>query len=223
MKKDVHEEESFIFAIYNKRHNVNEVLLAVPLIFAIFFLMIGVPIIMVLCELLLVWIPVLIFGPILGVTAFYFIRKKIIMNGFVKIRDISDKVDLISVQSDEFESSASGKVFMFGYSEHMEVILYNWFLSLNVIGDGKLRMYKVFYDNCAATYLSVREDELNIPEAFREEYEKETGICLLLSDMENGKVVNVKLYGRLISSGVARSGVAHFGVAPSGAARSGRG
>ena len=216
MKKDVRERESFIFAIYNKRHDVNEILLAVPLIFVIFFLMIGVPIIMVLCELPLVWLPVLIFGPILCVTAFYFIRKKIIMNGFVKIRDISDRVELISVQSDEFENSASGKVFMFGYSEYMEVVLYNWFLSLNVIGNGKLRIYKVFYDNCASTYLAVREDELNIPEASREEYEKETRMCLLLSDMENGKVVNVKLYARLISSKVARSGVARSGVDPSG-------
>lgn len=56
MKKDVREEESFIFAIYIKRHNVNEVLLAVPLIFVIFFLMIGIPIIMVLCELPIVWL-----------------------------------------------------------------------------------------------------------------------------------------------------------------------
>lgn len=189
MKKDVRREESFIFAIYNKRHNVNEILLILPFILALAFAIIGAPIIVGLCDISWSWLPLLMFGPLICVIVFYGIRKKMIMNDFIKVNDVSDKVEIAEIQSGAFEDAAEGKVFMFGYSEYMKTVLYNWFDSLNVIGDGKLKMYKVFYDNNAPVYLAVCEAELNIPEESRSEYEKETRNCLLLSDMMNGKVV----------------------------------
>lgn len=201
MKKDTRREESFIFAIYNMRHNVNEILLILPFVPVLLFSIIGAPIITVLCDISLLWLPLLIVGPIFCVLCFYFLRKKLIMNHFVKIRDISDRVELSVVSASDFEAEVSGKVFMFAYSEYMEVVLYNWLLSLNVIGEGKLKLYKVLYEKNALVYLAVCEDELNIPEQSGENYAKETASCLLLSDMLRGKAVNTRLSARLSQNG----------------------
>lgn len=197
MKRDVRREESFIFAIYNIRNNTNEILLILPFILVLAFVLVGVPVIMVLCELSLILLPVLILGPVLCVSIFYIVRKKIIMSNFVRIRDVSDRIDLTEVCSDTFETAVDGRVFMFGYSEYMQTVLYNWLLSLNVTGDKKLKMYKVFYDNRALVYLAIAEAELNIPEQCRAEYERETRNCLQLSDMMRGKAVDVKVCSRL--------------------------
>lgn len=50
MKKNVRREESFIFAIYNNRHNVNEIPLILPSILALAFAIIGALIIVGLCD-----------------------------------------------------------------------------------------------------------------------------------------------------------------------------
>lgn len=197
MKKITKNEESFVFAIHNKRHDTNEILLALPFILALGFAIIGAPIIYALCDLALLWLPVLIAGPFVCFLIFYFIRKKIVFNGFFKVWDVSDKVELTEIQSDALEAADSGKVFMFPYSESMKVILYNWFCSMNVTKEGKLKMYKVFYDNYAPVYLAVCEKDLNISDEDRQNFAKETVNCLRLSDMINGKVVNTKLYSRL--------------------------
>lgn len=197
MRKDVRQEESLIFNIYNNRHQTNEIVTALPFILALAFSIIGAPIILAAFDLPFFMYPVLILGPIFLVLIFYLIRKKIIFDGFLKIRDISDRVELTDIQSHVFEAEVKGKVFMFPFSEYMEVILYNWFYSLNVIQGEKLKMYKVFYDNYAPTYLAVCEADIFISEESKEKYEKETCKCLLLSDMMNGKAVNVKIYERV--------------------------
>ncbi len=200
MKKNIRNEESFIFAIYNERHNVNELLLALPFILVIFYSIIGVPIIRVMCDIQLVFLPLLLLGPIICVLAFYLIRKKIIINKFIKVKDISGKVEVTYIQSENLEKTANGKVFVFEYSEYMKVILYNWLLSLNVLKNGKLKMNKVIYDDYAPVRLAVCESDLDIPEEAKERYEKETRNLILLADMVNGKVVNQKLY-----SGIAKN------------------
>lgn len=200
MKKNIRNEESFIFAIYNERHNVNELLLALPFILVIFYSIIGVPIIRVMCDIQLVFLPLLLFGPIICVLAFYLIRKKIIINKFIKVKDISGKVEETYIQSENLEKTANGKVFVFEYSEYMKVILYNWLLSLNVLKNGKLKMNKVIYDDYAPVCLAVCESDLDIPEEAKERYEKETRKLILLAYMVNGKVVNQKLY-----SGIAKN------------------
>lgn len=197
MKKDVRREESFIFAIYNKRHRVNEIVLILPFALALLFSLIGAPIIMVYRNLSVPLSMLLFVGPIIIVLFFYLVRKKIIINNFVKIKDTSDRIELTEIRSDVFEAAVIGKVFMFPYSEYMETILYNWFSSMNVLGAGKLKMHKVFYDNYAPVYLAVCEADLNIPEEYKDNYEKETGTCLILSDMLHGKTVNEKIYSRL--------------------------
>lgn len=197
VKKDVRREESLIFAIYNKRHNTNEIVLALPFILVLLFVIIGVPILVAVCNLSYRWIPLLIFGPLLCVTAFYGIRKKIIIDGFIRIKDISDRVEIAETQADDLKASAEGRVLLFAYSEYMKTILYNWFSSLNVIGNGKLKLYHVFYDNYTLAYLAICEAELHIPEESRENYEKETRMCLQMSDTLHGKIVNEKLYARV--------------------------
>lgn len=197
MKKNVRKEESFILAIYNMRHNVNEVVLALPVIIVIFILLIGAPIIIVLCELTFISGLFLCLGPILAALIFYTVRKKIIMNSFIRIKDVKDCVDFKEIRPDELETFDKSKVLMFGYSEYMKVVLYNWFMGLNVIGSGKLKMYKVFYDNYALSYLAVSETDLLISEEDKVNYEKETTNIVRLSDMLDGKIVNVKLYSRL--------------------------
>lgn len=199
MKKDECRKraEHFITRIYFTRYDTNEVLFAIPLIVAILFSIIGAPIIIVLCELSLLWSLILIFAPV-GCTLFlYFARKWIVIKSFTKIKDVSDRIEVTDMKSDDFEAMVSGKVFMLEYSEYMKVILYNWFFSLNVTRDGKLKMYKVTYDDAALVYLGVCESDLDISEEAKAEYEKETFPCIQLSDMENGKVVNVLLYARL--------------------------
>lgn len=197
MKNNNRQEESFILAIHSKRHNINEMVLVLPFILVILFAIIGAPIIIALCELSVLKGLLLILGPIICVLLFYIIRKRIIINNFIKVKDTSDRIELSVTQSDEFEAGVDGRVFMFGYSEYMEKVLYNWFSSLNVIGSDKLKMHKVIYNNGAPVYLAVCEAELNIPEESKDKFEAETATCLLLSDMENGKVVNVKLCARL--------------------------
>ena len=197
MKKDVRREESFIFTIYNKRNKVNEIAVLIPFILALAFSLLGAPVIIVKYNVPPLLIPLPVIGPILCVLIFYLIRKKIIINRFIKIRDVGGRVELTDVQSDDFEAAADGNVFMFGYSEYMVTVLYNWLHSLNVTGPGKLKMYKVFYDYAAPVYLAVCEKDLCIPEEVRKNYEKETAVCLHLSDMVHGKAVNMKIMERI--------------------------
>lgn len=196
VKKDVRQEEALIFAIHNKRHNTNEIILVIPFILALLFAIIGVPVIVAVFELSYLWILPLIFGPLLCVTVFYGIRKKIIIDGFLRIKDIGDRVETAEVQTNDLKASNEGRIFLFAYSEYMKTILYNWFFGLNVIGDGKLKMYKVFYDNYAPVYLAICEAELTIPVESRESFEEETRMCLQLSDTLRGRIVNEKLYAR---------------------------
>lgn len=196
MKKDIRYEESFIFAIYNKRHRTSEIVLILPFILALAFLMIGVPVITVLCDLSVLSSFLLFLGPIICVLAFYSIRKKIIINNFIKVKDIGGRTEMTAVPYEELEK-ADGGVLMFGYSEYMKTVVYNWLLSLNVIGDGKLKMYKVICDDHAPVYLAIRETELIIPEESEERYASESVSCLHLSDMMRGKAVNVKVISRI--------------------------
>ncbi len=197
MKTNTRTEESFIFAIHNKRHKVNEIALALPAIIGIFFAIIGAPILGVLLDLSAWWIIGLIIGPLAVVVLFYTIRKEVIRSNFVKVKDVSDLTEVAEIAPSELEAMTGSEIFMFAYSEYMKVVLYNWFCSLHAVGDGKLKMYKVVYGNPVRAYLAIREADLTIPAEALENYKSETFTSIRLSDMEDGRVVNQKLYARL--------------------------
>ena len=107
-------------------------------------------------------------------------------------------MDIVELHGEEPETLKDETVFIFPYSEYMEKILYNWFKSLSALKDDRLRMYKVFFDNKESANLAIREKDLFISEANRNQYESETWCLIQLKDMEHGKVVNVKLVSRAI-------------------------
>lgn len=200
MKKDIQYEEQFIFAIDRIRRNVKEILLIAPLSGTLLFALIGAPIIVAWCEVPIWSYPLLVTGPVVLATLFLIIRKKIIMTRFIRIGDVSDAVEMIEILSSDLENFEDGDIFMFKYSEYMVKIVYNWLYSLGVTWDGKLKMYKVFYDNHAPIYLAIRASDLVISDDVLDRYKEEARICLRLSDMAKGKAVNVKIYERVTNS-----------------------
>ncbi len=200
MKKNVRNEESFICAIHNKRHNTNEVLLLLPLVLSIFYTLIGAPIILVLCSVPGYAIPLVVICPLLFSTLFLVIRKRIVINSFIKTKDVSDKVEIIKAYSDDFGNDTNERTFVFEDSEYMVTILYNWFNYLHAIGTEKLKIYRIIYDDYKPSLLAVCKDDLIITDENRDSFEKETEHCILLSDIVNGHIVRDKLYSRITKS-----------------------
>lgn len=194
------DENSFIMAIYGKRHKSNDWVIAVPFILALTITLIGAPILCVLDV--PVAVKVLAFAcPLPIVITALLIRKIIIINDFVKIKDTSSYVNLIDAQSTEFQKEQTEeKIFMFGYSEYMVKVVYNWFASLGVIPEGQepVTMYKVIYSPSGITYLGVKEEDLAVSDANRKQYETETEHCTLMEDIVDGKIVNVRVISRII-------------------------
>lgn len=198
MKKDVWCEEQFIFSIDRMRRHVNDLVMIIPFVLAILFTIIGAPIIIVLCNVPIWACPILIIVPIPLVALIFLIRKRIIINRFLSVTDVSNKVDLTDIQSTDLEALADDEIFMFRCSDYMVEILYNWLYSMGVIKDTKLHLYKVFYDNHAPQYLAIRKADLTIPAEAMDRFNEETFMCLRLSDMTpNGRSVNVKVYERV--------------------------
>lgn len=197
MKQEITDEKSFVYSVYKVRHHSKDIFIALPIIIAIFFPCLVAPFIIAFCEPPVIVDFLLIVGPILLACLYYAIRKTVVMKWFYKVKDINGRVDITEIPYHTFEASDPGKVYMFSASENMDKILYNWLLGLNVLPNDRLKIYKVFIDNYAPIYYGIRETDLNITEESRINYEKETKNLLLLSDMENGKVVNVKLYSRI--------------------------
>ncbi len=198
MKKDVRYEEQFIFSIDRMRRHVNDFVMIIPFVLAILFTIIGAPIIIVLCNIPIWACPILIIVPIPLVALIFLIRKRIIINRFLSVTDVSNKVDLTDIQSTDLEALADDEIFMFKCSDYMVKVLYNWLYSMGVIKDTKLHLYKVFYDNHAPQYLAIRKADLTIPAEVMDRFNEETFMCLHLSDMTpNGKSVNVKVYERV--------------------------
>ncbi len=198
MKKDVQYEENFIFTIDRHRRHVKEIFLWGPLTLALLYFLIGAPVIIALCDVPVWSYPILPSGPLAVVSLVLFIRKRIIMTHFIKIKDISDKVELIELQLSDFEKYKDEEIFMFKNSDYMMKILYNWLYSIGIKGDGKLKIYKVFIDNYAPTYLSIRESDLIIPPESMEMFKQESRKMLHYSDLSpQGKAVNVNVYERV--------------------------
>lgn len=199
MKKNVRYEESFIFSIDRKRRHVNEMVVCITFILAFAWALIGAPIIIVLCDVPVWSYPIQFVGPIVLATLILVIRKRIIMTRFIRIDDVRDRVDLTEIQSSELETIANGKVFMFASTDYMVKVLYNWLYTMGVVGDDKLKMYKVFFDNHAPIYLAIREADLVIPADVVDRFKEETAMCLQLSDMVGGKAVDIKVCERVTS------------------------
>lgn len=198
MPKLTKDEESIIIAIHNDRHNTNEVLLIMPWVVALFFSLIGVPIITVVCETSYVWNITLFIGPVLVVTLILLARKKIICRGFLKERDIKDKVEMSWCASEMYSVDDGERILMFVNSENMPMIVYNWFKGLGVLKDDCLKMCRIVYDNRAANYFAVSMDDLQITDAVYERFDNETKNNARFSDYdEMGRLVNVRLYARL--------------------------
>lgn len=180
-------EESFIMSVYRMRHKSNDWIVAVPFVAALAFVIFGVPILStaydwpLLITILMIIVPPAVTGLIL------YLRVRIIIKNFMKTRDVSGKTE--ETQMGLSEAQNAGKMFIFGYSEYMKAVVYNWFDDLGVTGGGKLRMYKITTDNYGPQYLAVDEADLNITGENREQYEKETAMCFCASDLVNGKVV----------------------------------
>ena len=190
-------ENNFIMGIYRKRHKLYEPLVLIPVIAIVFLPIVGIPIFVVLDFHF--FLSVLLFmAPIPLVCGILLIIKNIKIKSFIKVKDINGKVDIAELHGGELETLKDETVFIFPYSEYMEKILYNWFKSLSALKDDRLRMYKVFFDNKESANLAIRENDLFISEANRNQYESETWCLIQLKDMDNGKVVNVKLVSRTI-------------------------
>lgn len=209
------DENSFIMAIYGKRHKSNDWVIAVPFILALTITLIGAPILCVLDV--PVAVKVLAFAcPLPIVITALLIRKIIIINDFVKIKDTSSYVNLIDAQSTEFRQGmefrstdmrgfepseqTEDRIFMFGYSEYMVKVVYNWFASIGVIprGPEPFTMYKITYSPSGITYLGVKEADLAFSDANRKQYETETEHCTLMEDIVDGKIVNARVISRII-------------------------
>ena len=186
MKKDVCYEETFILSIDRKRRHVNEMVLCIPLILVFAWALIGAPIIIGLCDVPVWSYPIQFVGPIVLATLILIIRKRIIITRFIRIDDVRDRVDLTEIQSSELETIADGKVFMFASTDYMVKVLYNWLYTMGAVGDDKLKIYKVFFDNYAPVYLAIREADLVIPADVVDRFKEETAMCLQFSDMVGG-------------------------------------
>lgn len=190
MKKLSKNEASLIFSIHSIRHNTNEKLLALPLLLAFAFTLIGAPIITVLCDLPLGWDITLFLGPIVLATLALLIRKKLIFDHFLRVKDIDDKVTIELCPSSMFESKDTDSVLMFENSENMPLIVYNWFDTLGVLKDQTLHMGRMIYDNHVNSYLAVDINDLLISEENSAEFNAETAHCIRLSDVdEMGRIV----------------------------------
>lgn len=192
------DEISFIFSIYNLRHNTNEILLILPWVIGLFFSLLGVPFIAVFCNLSPVWDIVLFIGPILVPTIILFIRRRIIIDHFLIEKNVEGKVEIVHCASHMYVANDPERVLMFGDSENMLVLIYNWLNSLGVLMDGKLKIYRILYDRRAIKYIAVDMDDLQIPRAVLENFEKETANNVRFSDIdEEGRIVNIRYYARV--------------------------
>lgn len=191
-KKNVRYEESFIFSVDKMRRHVNEVVLAIPFILAFAWMILGAPLVVGLCEVPVWTYPLLLVCPPGIVILIFYVRKRIILTHFLRVRDVKDRVELTDMQSPDLETFVEEKVFMFVFSDYMVEVLYNWLYSLGVIPDGKLKMYKVYYDNHAPLSLAIREADLTISDDVSDRYKAETRLCLLASDLIKGKTVDMR-------------------------------
>ena len=190
-------EKNYMMSVYRMRHNTNELLLVVPFILGLAYLMFGIPVAVAIFEIPFVEGLFIFAVPVILIYAFYAIRLKIIYGGFIKVKDVADKVDITEIESCELPGLSGGDVLIFTYSELMVQVLYNWFSSMGAVDEGKLHLYKVHYDNYGPVNIAVREEDLLITDDNRAQYKKETRDCIHFSDMSGSKVVNVKLYSRI--------------------------
>lgn len=191
-------ESSFVFSIYRTHHKANDLIIILLIVPALAFTIIGAPIITALCNLPLVWNIALFIGPVPLATLILLIRKKIILDKFLREKNIEGKVEISDCASNMFTVNDGERVLMFGESENMPAIIYNWFNSLGVIKGDCLKMTRILYDNYAPKYLAVDMDDLQITEENAAAFKKETAQNLRFSDVnEQGRVVNVRLYSRV--------------------------
>lgn len=191
-------ESSFVFSIYKTHHKANDLIIILLIVPALAFTIIGAPIITALCNLPLGWNIALFIGPVPLVTIILLIRKKIILDNFLKEKNIEGKVEISNCASNMFTVNDGERVFMFADSENMPVVIYNWFNGFDVIKGGCLKMTRILYDNYAPKYLAVDMDDLQITEENSDVFKKETAQNLRFSDVnEQGRVVNVNLYSRV--------------------------
>ncbi len=195
-----------ILSIYRGRHKSNDKVILIPFLSGLFFTLIVAPILFVVLDWSYILRLAIVIIPMPLIIGILLLRKKIIVNNFLKVKEVNDRVEMVELSSDEIEAFQSEKVFMFVYSEYMVKFVYNWFLDLSVIKGDRVRMYKIRYEpginqfgiyDQGKTFLGIRESDLSITDENREKYEKETKFSILLSDMVSGQVVNVKLYSRI--------------------------
>lgn len=196
MKKNEYEND-FIMCIYRGRHKAYEPFVVIMVLVMIFFPLIGIPA-FVLFEVSYRVGVALSVGVIPLVCVVLFIIKNIIIKRFVKIKNINEKIDIVELHEDELEQFKDETVFVFQYSEYMKKVLYNWLKSLSALKDDRLRMYKVYWNNGGSADLAICQNDLVVSEEKRNQYENETRHLVRLEDMENGKVVNVKLISRIM-------------------------
>lgn len=206
MKSDNKHVNQMILSIYRGRHKSNDKVILIPFLSGLFFTLIVAPILFVVLDWSYILRLAIVIIPMPLIIGILLLRKKIIVNNFLKVKEVNDRVEMVELSSDEIEAFQSEKVFMFVYSEYMVKFVYNWFLDLSVIKGDRVRMYKIRYEpginqfgiyDQGKTFLGIRESDLSITDENREKYEKETKFSILLSDMVSGQVVNVKLYSRI--------------------------
>lgn len=196
MKKNEYENK-FIMSIYRIRHKSNDMVIVIPFIAALLITIIVAPILTVL-EISTV-IKVLAFVvPLPLVTGIMLLRKKNIIDNFVKIKEVDDLITMVELDGDNLGNMVNEKVHIFDYSEYMVKIIYNWFKALKAIGDNKITMYKISYAQSGNTFLGLKEADLILSDDNREQYEHETEMDALLEDVIEGRIVQKKIIARVL-------------------------
>lgn len=192
------DEASFVFSIHRLRHNTNEILLILPWVLGLFFSLLGVPFIAVFCNLPFGWAAVLFLVPLLVPTLILLIRRRIIINHFLIETNVEDKIEIKQCASNMYAVDDPDRVFMFGYSENMPVIIYNWFESLGVLMDSRLKITRVSYNKRSINYIAVDMDDLRVSKENIERFENETANSIRFSDIdEEGRLTNIRFCARV--------------------------
>lgn len=181
-------ENDFIMGIYRKRHKHNDIIILIPILAGLIFALIVAPILIAVCDFSLATDILMIVVPLPVICAVMYLRKVVIINKFIKERNVEDKIEIHKISCDDLRKWQDEKVLVFAYSPLMATVIYNWLKNLKVVGSSRVCMYIIEYTFQEINYLGIREKDLDINGENHTRYEYESKDCILLSDIWNGKI-----------------------------------